>query len=293
VSKKRNRKTTANARRRARARRIGKAIAVAVLDYEACALAPEMFPRSFTWTDPDEYLAEVERTAARYAKSRYRPVYVFIDPDRYVEWCKETGHPVDSANSRAAYAGLRADAGIRYNPRQRLWPLSVLSMVLGSEVWLDDVDGVTGIERCEAMIEVRSQLMDFMLAADGTYRIVATAVRRHDCGEALLWQYFRDAITSPVELTHCGDCLSIIDTMQLEQNTLTVADYGNIAPLDAVMLLATSCHGLVGIDARNGDEFTFRAFEIDRDGLRPVPVDMLGKRLGAPGAASLRCGFER
>jgi len=298
VSKKRHRKATANARRRARARRIATTIAVAVLDHEACALAPDMFPHSFTWTDPDEYLAEVERTAARYAKSGHRPVYVFIDPDSYVEWCEETGHPVDSTNSRAAYAGLRADDGIPYNPKQRLWALSVLSMAIGSEVWPDEEDEEDEEDEClserdEAIVDFLGQLTDFMLAADGTYRIVATAVRRHGCGEAVLWQHFRDAITSQVELTHCGECLSIIDTTQLEHNTLTVADYGDVAPLDAVIRLATHCHGLVGIDARNGDEFTFRAFEIDRDGWRPVPVDMLGAGLGVPGAASLRCGFER
>jgi len=264
-------------------------VAVAVLDHEVFELAPELFPTTFDWEDPEDYLAFMEEQIEAIAESGDMPWIVFIDPVDYLEWCEDENIPVDSSQSRAGYAAAVFAEGyaMPYESTDRLWSLSVLSMAVSSDVWEDTED-----DEFSFFDDWIDQYTDFVLTAEGRYRTIATASRLRVRDDTVLWQHFRDAVKSQVRLTYCPDYLSVVDIWRHEHNTLFVDDYGNVDPIVTILQLSMYGHGIVGIEHRDGDAFTFRAFEFDRNGWRAIPTSVLGNRLGTPNAPSLRYGFE-
>jgi len=269
------------------------AVAVPVLDHETCVNAREIWPTSWGFDDPDEYLRGVERLVGELAKKGTAPYYVFIDPDEYVEWCRSTDYPVDSSTTRSLYAGalLREGDAIPYSPSQPLWPLSVASMVLRSELG-DQVSFRTSEN--PALYELIDRYTDFLVATPGTSRSVVTASRFADHDGAELWGHFRAAVLSQVTLTHCAEYLSVQERIENNDGGVLVPDHGHYNPTEALLSLAGVGHGIFGIEHRDGDEMTFRAWSISRKGgAEPVEPTELGGRLGTPGAPSLRSGWPR
>jgi hypothetical protein len=266
----------------------GRQLAIAVLDQECCGEASDLFPTSFDWRDPDEYLAQQEAFAREITESGGEAFYAFIEPADYVEWCREQGRDVDSQASRAAFAGVILGEGdaIPYSPDQPLWPIGVTSMVLRSELGAElDEPG----DHVEAFLE---RFADLVLSQEGRYRSVVTASRYRVHDEAELWQHFAAAITSQTTLTFCDEYLSLTDRIEHRGDTVHSTDHGDHNPFEAVLSLAAVGHGVVGLEHRNGEEFSFRAFEVTHSGAVPVPADVLGRRLGTPDAPSLRSGWD-
>jgi hypothetical protein len=270
------------------------AVAVPVLDHETCVNAREIWPTSWDFDDPDEYLQSIEGLAGELARKGAVPYYVFIDPDEYVEWCRSTGHPVGSSSTRSLYAGahLREGDAVPYSPGQPLWPMGVVSMVLRSELG-DQVPLRTS--ETSALDELIDRYTDFLVATPGTYRSVVTASRFADHDEAELWGHFRAAVLAQATLTHCAEYLSVQERIENDGGKVLVPRHGAYNPTEALLSLAAAGHGIFGIEHRNGnDEMTFRAWSISRrGGAEPVGPSELGERLGTPGAPSLRSGWPR
>ncbi|MHB8318060.1 MAG: hypothetical protein ACYDEP_02340 [Acidimicrobiales bacterium] len=260
------------------------------MDQEVCSLAGDLFPTSFDWTNADVYLQHQEDFAREVTKSGGTVSYVFIDPLEYVDWCREVNVPVDSQASRAAFAGVMSADGdaIPYSPEQPLWPMGVTAMVIRSELG--------GLLSPDPMDSQQShfidQYTDLIVAVNGRYRSIVTASRYAVHDEDELWQHFAAAVTSQTTLTFCDDYLSVMDHVENRNEKLTLSNYGNHNPWEAVLSLARVGHGIVGIEHRHNADFTFRAFDITPAGITPVDVETLGRRLRTPGAPSLRSGWE-
>ncbi|MHB1762660.1 MAG: hypothetical protein ACYCS4_07975 [Acidimicrobiales bacterium] len=253
-------------------------------------MAKELFPSSFDWDDPDEYLLVVESGAREIAERGGTPYYVFVDPIEYVEWCREVGAVVDSQQSRAGFAAAVLGEGdaIPYDPDQPLWPMGITSMVLrselGSELAFDDAGSQT-----EAFID---RYTDILVTTPGRWRSIVTASRYRVHDETELWQHFASAVRSQTVLTFCDDYVSVTNEITNRDKHIRLPHYGDHNPLEAALALAELGHGVIGVEHRHGPDFSFRAFEVTPTGYRPVPPDVLGRRLGTPGAPSLRCGWD-
>lgn len=232
-------------------------VAVAVVDHETCVRGKDTWPTSWTWTDPDTYLTQVEELAAGLADQGAAPVYCFIDPAEYVEWCRETGHEVDSSDTRAIYAGQLAQSGegIPYDPAQPLWPIGVTSMVVRSEV---EVDGSTS----GPVLEFIRMFIDLVVQHPGTWRTIVTASRFHDHDQTEMWAHFQAAVDSRGKITFCGEYLSAQETIRHHNRRLHIPDHGDPHPMEVLLRLAAGGHGIAGIEHRDGDAFTFRAWNV-------------------------------
>ena len=182
----------------------------------------------------------------------------------------------------------RVEPSIPFDPDQPLWPMGVVSLALRSELGLD-LDPTEVDPHFVAFID---HYGDFVLEHQGQHRCIATASRLYDHREIELWQHFRDPVTSKTTLTFCDGYLSITTSVKNRGKQLYVPNWGNHDPIEVVLPLASVGHGMVGVEHRNGADFTFRAFEITPEGYEPVPVDQLGRRLGTPDAPSLRYGWN-
>lgn len=269
---------------------LGRQIAVAVLDQEAFTMTGELFPTSFKWQDPDAYLQDLEQLAETIAGGGGEAFYAFIDPYEYVEWCRQRDLPVDSQHSRAAHAQelLTQGEAVPYSPDQPLWPIGVTAIVLRSQ-----------LASCLSVADTKPHLQEllhdyssYITARPGRYRCIVTASRYVAHNETELWQHFAAAVKGLATLTFCDDYISVNTSIENRDGIVYVQNYGTHDPFETVTNLAGVGHGIIGIESRHGQDLNFRAFEITGDGYHPMPVDTLGRRLGAPGAPSLRHGWD-
>ncbi len=252
---------------------------IAVVDQEAFGEIKQVCPKSFDWDNPDQYLLFVEETAREAKQQGLQPLYVFIEPSEYVDWCRAQNLPVDSSSSRAAFVGtIDGDGVIPYDSKQPLWGLAVVYIVLRSELGeAAPLERFTKIRR-----EFFERYVEACVNTLGRWRCVVTASRFAEHNDDDLWLHFADALSSTTTMTHCADYLSVVDEIVSKSNRIEVPDHGWFDPIEMVMALAEAGHGLVGVEHRHGKEVSFRAFHIAQGRYDAVPVDEIRARLDVP-----------
>jgi len=109
-------------------------VVLSVLDQEAFAAARDTWPKSWTWNNADIYLEHIQQLAEGIDSQGGRPYYAFIEPAEYVQWCRQTGHQIDSSETRALYAH-------KYWARRYLTPPTCRC---GLSVWLTSPNAPRG-----------------------------------------------------------------------------------------------------------------------------------------------------
>ena len=263
-------------------------VAISVLDQEVHANRQLWFPTSMENENYEQYAERVEQIAGDLAADGGQIFYAFVDPPEFAKWCSETGHPVDSGDSRATWARQLVDADLAYPYEpDGLVEMGIHNIVCNSELgelFAGENEGPEDL----MLAGYQGNLVDWLDTKPGHWQQTVTAARHRDHSEVQMWEHFWEAVKLPAAVTFCDEYLSVAAPTHHDSTTVYNCDQ---LPFQSVTCLGLVGHGLLGIVYRHGKDFTFRAWELSPAGVVPVSIDKLGKMLGTPGAPSLRSGW--
>jgi hypothetical protein len=264
---------------------------LSVLDQEAFAAARDTWPKSWTWNNADIYLEHIQQLAEGIDSQGGRPYYAFIEPAEYVQWCRQTGHQIDSSETRALYAHQVLGEAIPYAPDLSLWALGVVNIAERSERMKDISD--SDLEAASAGVAgiIDDPLIAWIISTPGQYKQVVTAGRFVDHDEMEMWGHFHTALSSEATLTFCDEYLSINRLIKSETSSVAIPECGLIDPFEVVLCLGVNGHGLYGVVHRANGTSTLRVWELAGGAVTAVPVQELQTQLGATDPDWLRYGW--